>query len=524
MAEKLLTFLQAVILTLCCVGMLTGCNDEKSKQESSRYQQLIQNIDEIDFQISQEMILKASSPRDKESIRGLLRELKNGFIRLSRNPADQLGYSLIERAIKTLRYDHIQILEKDRATLTPLIQNALDMAYATAQDVGADFQVDWAIYSFRFSRPITEEGFISFPQGAWKEDWALDRSYVATNQNSVVSWLIAPAMDLTKVAHPKFRIVHTININSNDRREKSFDRQAFLRQSFKAKVSLDYLGGDPSPEACNCTWEDVDLGPLPSSKDFHTTESPEIDLSRFRGKNVSIALFFDVTGLGSHYVNWNVSLFEVSGAGSREESQGRVTKTHLAYSFGKKELAPFQVITQTPESLQWQTGGRGNGYDWVVAQNSDFRNNIPFSRTSSLLISPRYVIGGVSDPIFSLEEKINHNGSLDLSELKILISSDYTGGSVLDATWHPIERSEDLQIPKGSWDSLFLQGISLKNLTQPKFTLLFWYDSKSPKNKTIWELIGFALEGKGGTLSTEPFHKPPSIPALVTPGGERIAE
>lgn len=512
MIRKLLIALMAAFVAMGLTLVTTGC-EEGSKQESNRYNDLFLEIDEIHFQISQEMILKSSTPRDKQAVTEILENIKSAFVDLSRDPRNKAAYIRIKQAVRTLR-DRVQILEKDHATLIPLIRKALDHAYATAREVGIDFYVDWSIYSFRFSRPIAEEGFVSYPQGAWSEDWALDRSYVATRVQNGDAWLIAPAMDLTGVANPQFRIVHTININQNNR-EPEFKRQEFLKKSFRARVSMDYRGGDPSPEACGCTWVDVGLGPLPSSKDFHSVESPEIDLSRFRGKNVSIALYYDTRDLGRHYVNWNVALFEVSGAGTYEESQGRVMKTHLAYSFGKKELEPFQVVTQTPNSLQWETGGRGNGYEWAIIKNRE-SNRSPAVRTSSLLLSPRYVLDGIRNPLFSLVEVINHSGNLDLSELKIMISPDYTGGNVLEATWYSIERDLTGEIPERSWDDLTISGVPLGDLEGGKFTLLFWFDSKKDNN-VIWELKNFSIEGKGGLLLTEPFLEPPSIPLLEAP-------
>ncbi len=507
---------QILLVVFLILGLgLTGCEDE-GEQYDPRFRDIISDIDEVQFQITQEMILKSSTPRDKAIIRQHLRSIRDGFIRLSRDQRDELGYALIKRAVKAMRYDFIQVLERDRATLTPLIQGAVEQATRAAEEVGIRFKVDWSIYSFRFSEPLEKEGFVSWPQGAWQVDWALDRSYVSTRGQDSDAWLIAPAMDLREVENPTFRIVHTININSNSR-EKIFDRQAFLSKSFRARISLNYRGGDPDPEKCGCQWEELDLGKLPSSKDFHTVESPEIDLSRFRGENVSIAIYYDTRRLPKHYVNWNISLFEVAGAGTYESSTGRVVKTLLAYDFGKKRLDPFQVLTQTPESLQWETGGREGSYEWAVVKNRA-GNKEPFQRTSSLLLSPIFVIENGKKPVLSITEVINYIGTLNLDELKILISPDYQGGNILDANWIPVERDPELEIPEKSWGDIVTFGVELGELPNSQFTLLFWFDSKTESNM-VWELKNFSLEAKGGVLKARHFKSAPYIPPLESEGG-----
>ncbi|MCB0371063.1 MAG: hypothetical protein KDD45_17000, partial [Bdellovibrionales bacterium] len=271
--------------------ILTGCDDKK-EASSKKYDSIIRNVDEVDYLIQQEMILRKSSEGDRDNIRKLLQDLRIGFSRLNNNPSDELGITLVKRAIRLIRYQ--QLLEGDKARFDLIINEAATALYEISSTYSIPLNIEWLLYSFRFSEDLENKGYISWPQGAWSVDWALDRSYVSVQDSNAQAYLISPNFDLRDVKRASFAIEHTININRNKRSTKDLDRREILKQSFHAKISTDYKGGDPSESVCGCHWIDVDLGELPSSKDFHTVESQRVDLSPFLGeKNVSIAFYYD---------------------------------------------------------------------------------------------------------------------------------------------------------------------------------------------------------------------------------------
>ncbi len=481
---------------------LVACEQEAPPAESPKYSTLVQEVDELDYLVSQSIILRSSDPQDKAAIVKDIRDVRGGLIRIGQNPKDKLGYELIKRATEDIRTR--QILEEDRARIEQVLSDVVRTVHATAREHGIEIEIDWILYSNRFSRPLEDIGFLAWPAGKWQVDWALDRSHVKVRGGNLRAHLISPSFDLTGVDRPTVSIEHTINIDRNDRKTRDpWDRQEILRKAFKVKVSRDYTGGDPNEKVCRCTWHELDLGELPASKDFHAVSTAPMDLSNFVGPNVSIMLDYNMEGLGEHWVTWQVSLFRMAGGGILKEGRGRVEKV-LNHTFNTEDLDPFLSLNEMAESPRWEPGGFKPGqFDYVKVASRKFKD-APLEAVSAALISPQYLLQGTVEPTMTINEVIRKFGAIDMAELKILVSESYDGGPIRLRDWVEIPRGE-VKLEDGKWQDVVTSGISLKGLT--KFTLMFWL--KTNGTDVTWEILNFNVIDRKGKVESKAHATPP---------------
>lgn len=503
--------LSTPVMAWCLIFFLfnLGC-EEKQKTVSPEYTGLVQEMDELEYLVSQSVLLRSSQARDREAITQAIRDVRNGLLLIGQNKSDSVGYKLVKRGVEEIR-SH-QMLEEDRAQIEAALDDVIATVIQTARANGQDITIDWLLYSFRFSEPLDKAGFISWPAGKWETDWALDRPHVKVRGGNTRAYLIAPNFDLTQVNNPRFRIEHTLNIDRNDRRPKDpWDRQEFLRKSFKARVSTDYTGGDPNEKVCGCTWQEVDLGELPASKDFHAVQSQEISLAAFQGQNVSIMLDYNTENLGEHYITWQVSAFQILGDGLLGDGKGRVERI-LNHSFNKQDLAPFIAVTGADSSPKWEMGGFKPGqFDYVKIASRKFKD-APLESVNAALISPTYVLTEADGAELTISEVIRKFGAFDSRDLKILISDRYKGGPIRFEEWEEIERNQ-ADFEDGKWTDVVTSGIPLQGLSQ--FTLMFFL--KTSTADVTWEILNFHVRAKKGQVREVSPKVPPVLPVE---GGE----
>lgn len=112
------------------------------------------------------------------------------------------------------------------------------------------------------------------------------------------SWLVSPAIDLTKAGDPKLSFYQTINkLGSGFKRE---DHATVL-------ISSNY-----TDDVTTCTWEEVTIGTWPTCVDWNFVSTGDINLSGYVGKTIRIA--FRYISNASSAPSWEVkSLLIVDG-------------------------------------------------------------------------------------------------------------------------------------------------------------------------------------------------------------------
>lgn len=512
-----LSFFKCLLVGVLSVGFLVSC--DKSSEDNTEFTEVIRQLDEAEFFIQQEIMLKSTTPEVKQSLRRALREIRNGFIRLQKNVNDDLGFRLVERGLEQLKFYENEIQERDVSRLKTIVENVNAELHQVAKLTGRDVSFSWVLFTYRFSEEIekvNKKGFRSWPESAWEPDWALDRPSIGVN-GSKSAYLVTPTFDLTDIKDPTFNIVHTIQISRDRNRPKApWNRKYILNNAFKAYASLDYISGDP--HLCGCTWEPVDLGDLPTSKEFHSSESPNISLKKYQGQKVTLAFHFNTLPkpMGPHYINWDINLFQLKGSGPNVlYSSEKPPEALFLHRFNKESLNPFVKLSPLPEGNQWKPGKRPgeDDFEWVEVNHKNDQNN-PEKRISSLLVSPLLSLDELVKPELEILEVINHSGSYDLSQLKIMVSTDYQGGNILEAKWIELQRSKDLEIPEKSWGDITsrFDFSEYSELNGESMTLLFWMQSE--QSRVVWEIKNLKILANSGEVSSQAHSTPPFIPLL----------
>ena len=498
------------VIAVAAVAFATlGCGIQDDNGRSTRphafsreVDALLSDIESIQGNIDQKRFLSFSTPRDRESITQLLSRIQIITLRLDSHPHDQLALRELFQTFKEL--ERFQILKRDGAPIHNFIQRLglLIEKYARHQNVTFDDLV-WPLFKHHFSSTLAPfANFSSAGRGRWKLDWVLNEvSYVSVNGFQTHTWLLSPSFDLGGVRNPSFKIKHTIIINPNNSADIPFSRRRILDTAFKAKVSVDYSGGDPA----GAHWKEVSLTPLPSSYEFHTIDSPQVDLGDFAGKaNVTVALQFsmDAKTLGRHYVNWQVRTFELLGATEAETlSFAPREKKLFEHSFNSNDFTPFQTLSIGPRSARWEPFGFNGRI--VYAKVSGRRNQ----KNDAWLFSPRFILRDTSPSSLSkFALAIKHTVRNPRWEgLQLKVSTDYEGGNPHDATWSllPIAPSDPAAaVPPDSWVDLNPPPIDLSAFLNQNIVIAFHYQSSPFKDSGVWEIESVTILGHGDTLKT----------------------
>ena len=77
-------------------------------------------------------------------------------------------------------------------------------------------------------------------------------------------------------------------------------------------VSSDYYEGSPS----SATWKQLEIPTYPTGQNWNWYDSGEIDLSAYKGKNISLA--FKYTSTTSYAPQWEIKNFAVKKASTQD--------------------------------------------------------------------------------------------------------------------------------------------------------------------------------------------------------------
>jgi hypothetical protein len=241
------------------------------------------------------------------------------------------------------------------------------------------------------------------------------------------------------------------------------------------------------------------LEPFPSGRDFHSVDSPEIDLSAYEGKVIRIAFEYDMNmdTYGKHYLTWEIFKFDLYGVGQLNEvapaaisanpvsPNKPVSTTDFTWEqrFKKGLLEPFKNYVKVANSAPWISADRAGTSIARVASVTD--------PSDSWLISPSYDLVSVSEMSISVNQTASPATG---QQLHLWVSSDFTGGDPEKAKWDELTLGKD--------------AIDLKAYVGKKVVFAFEFiDPGGTQNS--WEIQSLTLRGKGD--------RPRFTPLTVTP-------
>lgn len=139
----------------------------------------------------------------------------------------------------------------------------------------------------------------------WKHDaeyhYMKASAYVSGTNHATESWLISPAIDLTKATTATLSFMHVIN----------FDKQGEKEQNQTLWVA------DASTTDASGAWEQVTITTYPNGMSWDESSSGDIDLSKYAGKNIKIAFkYVSTSAAAATWEVWNIKVVGNPGGGS----------------------------------------------------------------------------------------------------------------------------------------------------------------------------------------------------------------
>ena len=482
-----------ILLTLLMIFLLS-CSDETVVIPQNEFRPAVDAImvesSLMKKAISEKNLFKYSTETDRASFIRSLEKVEAALLKLSIDKFDRGALSLLRQAVKEIQ--RLQLLKSDNAVLEPFLLEVcqeLD-SIARIQGVALD-DLRWAIFHHDFSDGVTP--FMSFGSGKeWETGWSRDRGYVTVGGYGNQAALISPSFDLTSIRNPAFRIKHSISLNQNTGKSDPYDRNLILQGVFKAYVSTNYLSGDPTDPAV-ADWTEVSLAPLPKGIDFHTVESPEIDLGAFIGDNVTIKLEFDMKDTmlyGRHYATWYVEDFAVLGTGE-ELLTGQRPRDLYLHEFNNADFSPFHILNVLAGAT-WQPFGFSEGYvDLAKIQTNG-------ADSESWLLSPRISLNGGEGLELKISEEVRNPV---WEKFQILISTDYRGGNPAESTWVELNRVIDTPPAAGAWVK-YNHSFDLSSYVGKTVVVGLRYLAAVADEYNVWEVKSVAVRGIGNDLKT----------------------
>ncbi len=465
-----------------------GCSDNKSdkrRESPDELTSLLNEVRSLQESAQKGVFLRSSSDRDRSAYLVVLHDINIGLLKLKNEPDSKDALELLYTAVVTGR--KLPLLAEDQSRMEELLNRLSLLLSSKSQSLGlvmADLY--WRLFSYNFSDGI--EPFTSFAEKGpmWERDIALGKSFARIKGYDVTSWLLSPSFNLTGITNPKVRIRHLINLDRNTGSYASdlFDRAQIVASAFKVVISTDYKKGDPSA----ATWQELDISPMPSSIDFHTVVTPEIDISPWIGENVTIAFHYDFPSnkMGHHYALWQIEEMDLLGSGDLGNCCEARDRKLLEQQFNSASFSPFFALTPPAESANWEMAAyNGTNYAQIYTQAKT---------TDAWLLSPRLDLSQSRDLTLSVYHKSKFANT---ESMKIMASLDFEGGDPKESTWTEVPWAPEGFTPKDDkWNTLPQIPLDISFLSGKKFVLAFVVTADK-KTTLGWQINNYTIYGSG---------------------------
>jgi hypothetical protein len=179
-------------------------------------------------------------------------------------------------------------------------------------------------------------------------------------------------------------------------------------------------------------------------------------------------------------------------AGLQGKTLDQVERVLFSTKFSES-LEPFSTLTAGT-----------NKVGWIKSNHEEV--NFAFAKTGKAdtelhtwLFSPTFDLTNVRNPRFNIKQSINRYGKPISDSVFVLVSDNYTGGEVTDATWEYVQFA---RVPDGSnFAVIQSEDYDLSRYAGKKITIAFQYRFKSAEgyknDGPTWQLNSLNLMGNG---------------------------
>lgn len=484
-----INFLLLLFLVACGGSEQQTTNESPLSDEQNRQaKKVIKSTDQLLLDVRERRVFTTNTRQEQQTIVESMTIIKNSLVKIIAGN-DALG------AFKTM-YTYAKKLEKVGLVQTDsaLVSEYKENLYSLVAKIGKQLNVElddfsWILYETRFSSLWPFTTFST--AGDWVNDWSLGASYAKVRGYGNKSWLLSPLMDLSNVDKAALKLHHMVMVDADSRSKIPFDRNKILETTFKAMVSTDYISGHPS----EATWEEVKLTGFPASVNFHATWSDEIDLSKFKGENTTVAILYEMNDklVGRHYVTWQINKFQLLGISDSFSYKERPVKTYLYQDeFTKRKLGRNKSVATGTADIHWVDFGRGGETEFAKLEASA-------PGVNTWLMTPKLHLKG-KNPVLKLKEVARN---LDRDNFLVKISTDYNGGDPSESTWKEFKHiPSDYSAEAGAWKNFNSLDIDLSEFVGKSIVIGFQYRNLKG-NHTAWEIDEILIDGEGEKLKTQ---------------------
>ncbi len=158
-----------------------------------------------------------------------------------------------------------------------------------------------------------------------------------------------------------------------------------------------------------------------------------------------------------------------------------------------ENLEPFNTLTAGNNKTGWiKSNHEEVNYAYAKTGKTDVELH-------SWLFSPTFDLTNVRNPRFNIKQSINRYGKPISDAVFVLVSDNYTGGEVTDATWEYVQFA---RVPDGSnFAAIQSEDYDLSRYAGKKITIAFQYRFKSVEgyknDGPAWQLNSMTLMGNG---------------------------
>jgi hypothetical protein len=484
--QIILSFLFSLLLACSGANQETKNDSPLDKDQNNAIKSVVVQTDKLLDDMRARRVFSSNTRREQQILQQSMTIIKNSLVKIIAGNDTIGSFKTLYTYVKKL--ESISLIQTDSTLINTYKEDLYSITHkiAKALNINVD-DFSWILYETRFSNllPFTTTS----TAGDWINDWSLGASHAKVRGYGNKAWLVSPLINLKNVEKAAFKIHHMIMVDDDSRSRIAFDRNKIIQNTYKAMVSTDYISGHPE----EATWEEVKLSGFPTAVNFHAKWSDEIDISKFKGENVSIALLYDMNDkeLGTHRVSWQINQFQVYGISDDFEVTDRPVKKYLYQdAFNKKNLGQNKSVA-TGENVQWTDYGRGGETEFAKLEAS-----VPGIDT--WLMTPKLSLKGEA-PILKLKEVARN---LDRPNFLVKISADYNGGDPTKSTWKTFEHiPADYSAEEGAWKNFNSLDMDISEFLGKDIVIAFQYKNIEGLH-TAWEIDEVLIEGDGEEVKT----------------------
>lgn len=239
--------LKFAFLLIFSVLLITSCSEKTQEVQPEigdpEILELITEAEALKFEMNSGRIFRTTSLRDRERIRATIDRIYTAGAILDQEPHNKSALISLKSTVQF--YESLFITERDQPRVEILIKKGRNLLVKYAAIQGVDLaELQWEIYSYRFSNDVTPFGSTEAPN-PWTIQFVQQERYaVRVRGENKTAPLLSPTFDLTNVKNPAFALRHSFQVEEHFIPREQFDRNLIMEEAFNIYGSIKFKDKD----------------------------------------------------------------------------------------------------------------------------------------------------------------------------------------------------------------------------------------------------------------------------------------